>query len=149
MVTFAFGMVAPVVSVTVPVRVPVTTCPETLPPERRTRNTINKGTANSPIGGSAKAGPKGLWSWQFSWCDSWALCREVVSRRQDLSPSAIPDRPTESQATVKKRQKRCLIKLCHVVLLKVAIFEFCLAFRRVGAQISREWELARQFPSFL
>jgi hypothetical protein len=42
------------------------------------------------------------------------------------SPPTIPDRMTKSQATVKRRQERCFIKLCHVVLLRVAIFEFCL-----------------------
>jgi hypothetical protein len=47
--TFAFGMVAPVESVTVPVRVPVTTWPETLPAVMSKRNTTNSGTAKSRI----------------------------------------------------------------------------------------------------
>jgi hypothetical protein len=42
-------MVAPVESVTVPVRVPVTTWPQTLAPDKRKRNTANRGTAKSRI----------------------------------------------------------------------------------------------------
>ena len=41
-VTFAFGMVAPVESVTVPVSVPVTTCPQIYRAEKRTRNATNR-----------------------------------------------------------------------------------------------------------
>src|SRR5580704_7020295 len=50
---------------------------------------------------------------------------KVYGANKALSPPATPARLTEFRATVKMRQKRCLIKLCHVVLLKVEIFEFC------------------------
>jgi hypothetical protein len=48
-VTFAFGINAPVESATVPVRVPVTTCPQTFRPEKGTTNATNKATANIHI----------------------------------------------------------------------------------------------------
>jgi hypothetical protein len=71
-----------------------------------------------------------------------SLCRagKIYSLR------ASPERPTESQAPVKMRQKRCLIELCHVVLLKVEIAEFCLDGPMAGVQISRGGSLADGSP---